>query len=128
VLYAIDHVMRDRLENGRFDSSMRAVEMSIGYRGNMGSHPGVSNPEFLLKEYVISTLFLTNMIVDAPEEDLQLRCHIRVQLVSCGIKRILFKMEAFNYDVIDKQIEKFIESEAVDKEELLGEETDGGHS
>jgi cytokinesis protein len=115
VLCAMDHVMREQQENGRFDSWMRGVEMSIGYRGNMSSHPSVSNPEFLLKECLVSTPFLINMMVDAPEEDLQLRCHIRVQLASCGIKRILFKMEAFNYDVIDK-------------EELLGEETDGGHS
>ena len=130
VLQAMDHVKSQTGENGRFDAWMRIVEVTIDGRGKMGSLVGASEEvrsggigmENLLMEYAVATLFLLNMIVDAPERDLQLRCHIRAQFIACGIKRILVKMEGFQYEVIDKQIERFRENEAIDYEDLLQRE------
>lgn len=130
VLQAMDHVKNHHGETGRFDAWMRIVEVTIDGRGKMGSLVGASEEyrsggigmENLLMEYAVSTMLLINMLVDAQENDLQLRCHIRAQFISCGIKRLLTKMEGFQYEVIDKQIERFRENEAIDYEDLLQRE------
>ncbi|KAJ5139068.1 Diaphanous autoregulatory [Penicillium bovifimosum] len=131
VLQAMDKVKHDHNETGRFDAWMRIVEVTIDGRGKMGSLVGASDEyrsggigmENTLMEYAVSTMILVNMLVDGAETDLQLRCHIRAQFTSCGIKRLLTKMEGFQYDVIDKQIERFRENEAIDYEDLLQRES-----
>ncbi|KAL2828297.1 hypothetical protein BDW59DRAFT_159885, partial [Aspergillus cavernicola] len=131
VLQAMDHVKNHQGETGRFDAWMRIVEVTVDGRGKMGSLVGASEEyrsggigmENLLMEYAVSTMILINMLVDAQENDLQLRCHIRAQFISCGIKRLLSKMEGFQYEVIDKQIEQFRENEAIDYEDLLQRES-----
>src|SRR3954452_23981758 len=130
VLQAMDHVKSQTGENGRFDAWMRIVEVTIDGRGKMGSLVGASEElrsggigmENLLMEYAVASLLLINMIVDAPERDLQLRVHIRAQFTACGIKRILTKMEGFQYEAIDKQIERYRSNEAIDYEDLLERE------
>jgi cytokinesis protein len=130
VLQAMDKVKNDHSETGRFDAWMRIVEVTIDGRGKMGSLVGASEEyrsggigmENLLMEYAVSTMILINMLVDGAESDLQLRCHIRAQFTSCGIKRLLTKMEGFQYEVIDKQIERFRENELIDYEDLLQRE------
>lgn len=131
VIQAMDYVKAQQGENGRFDAWMRIVEVTIDGRGKMGSLVGASEElrsggigmENLLMEYAVATLFLLNMIIDAPEKDLQLRCHIRAQFTACGIKRILVKMEGFQYDVIDKQVERYRANEAIDYEDILERES-----
>ncbi|KAG4218854.1 Cytokinesis protein, partial [Phytophthora cactorum] len=126
----MDVVKNQQNENGRFDSWMRLVEVTVDGRGKMGSLVGASDEvrsggigmENLLMEYAVATLILVNSIIDAPENDLQLRMHIRAQFGACGIKRILTKMEAFQYDLIDKQIERFRTNEAIDYEDMLERE------
>ncbi|CAG8260258.1 unnamed protein product [Penicillium salamii] len=130
VLQSMDKVKNDHNETGRFDAWMRIVEVTIDGRGKMGSLVGASEEyrsggigmENLLMEYAVSTMILINMLVDGAETDLQLRCHIRAQFTSCGIKRLLTKMEGFQYEVIDKQIERFRENEGIDYEDLLQRE------
>lgn len=130
VLQALDHLKSQQGENGRFDAWMRMVEVTVDGRGKMGSMVGASDEvrsggigmENLLMEYAVASLFLINMIVDAPERDLQLRVHIRAQFTACGIKRILTKMEGFQYEVIDKQVERYRANEAIDYEDLLERE------
>ncbi|KAH9844691.1 cytokinesis protein, partial [Teratosphaeria destructans] len=126
VLAAMDYLKAQQAENGRFDAWMRMVEVTIDGRGKMGSLVGASDEvrsggigmENLLMEYAVTSLFLVNSIVDAPEKDLQLRVHLRAQFVACGLKRILTKMEDFQYEVIDKQIERYRTNEAIDYEDL----------
>ncbi|KAF2146140.1 uncharacterized protein K452DRAFT_294746 [Aplosporella prunicola CBS 121167] len=130
VLQALDHLKTQNGENGRFDAWMRIVEVTVDGRGKMGSLVGASDEvrsggigfENLLMEYAVASLFLVNMIVDAPERDLQMRVHLRAQFTACGIKRILMKMEDFQYEVIDKQIERYRTNEAIDYEDLLERE------
>lgn len=132
VLQALDHLKAQQGENGRFDAWMRIVEVTIDGRGKLGSLVGASDEvrsggigmENLLMEYAVATLFLVNMVVDANEspKDLQLRCHIRAQFTACGIKRILTKMEGFQYEIIDKQVERYRTNEAIDYEDLLERE------
>ncbi|EPQ61931.1 Formin, partial [Blumeria graminis f. sp. tritici 96224] len=130
VIQALDYVKTQYGENGRFDAWMRVVEVTIDGRGKMGSLVGASDElrnggigmENLLMEYAVASLILINMMIDAPDKDLQLRVHIRAQFTACGIKRILTKMEGFQYEVIDKQIERFRTNEAIDYEDLLEHE------
>ncbi|KAJ4369661.1 hypothetical protein N0V83_005423 [Neocucurbitaria cava] len=130
VLQALDNLKAQYGENSRFDAWMRMVEITVDGRGKMGSMVGASDEvrsggigvENLLMEYAIATLFLINMVVDAPERDLQLRMHIRAQFTACGIKRIFKKMEGFQYEVIDKQIERYLANEAIDYEDFLEKE------
>lgn len=130
VIQAMDNVKTQNNENGRFDAWMRLVEVTVDGRGKMGSLVGASDEvrsggvgmENLLMEYAVATLILINMIIDAPENDLQLRMHIRAQFGACGIKRILSKMEGFQYDLIDKQIERYRTNEAIDYEDMLERE------
>lgn len=137
VLTALDTLKAQQSENGRFDAWMRIVEVTIDGRGKMGSLVGASDEvrsggigmENLLMEYAVTSLFLVNAIVDAPNKpgDLELRCHIRAQFVGCGLKRIMQKMEGFQYDVIDKQIEHYREQEAIDYEDFLEHENSSMH-
>ncbi|KAF2397080.1 FH2-domain-containing protein [Trichodelitschia bisporula] len=130
VIQAFDAVKAQSGETGRFDSWMRWVEISIDGRGKFGSLVGASDEirgggvgmENHLMEYAISSLLLVNMIVDTPHRDLQLRCHLRAQFNSCGIRRILKKMEEFHYEGLDKQIEQYRSNEAVDYEDILERE------
>ncbi|KAL5604134.1 hypothetical protein BROUX41_002123 [Berkeleyomyces rouxiae] len=130
VIQALDTVKSQQGENGRFDAWMRLVEVSIDGRGKMGSLVGASEEmrsggvgmESLLMEYAVATLMLVNMLIDAPVDDLQLRIHIRAQFTATGIKRILTKMESFQYEPIDKQIERFRTNEAIDYEDMLERE------
>ncbi|KAF2710757.1 FH2-domain-containing protein, partial [Pleomassaria siparia CBS 279.74] len=130
VMQSLDNLKAMYGENGRFDAWMRIVEVTVDGRGKMGSMVGASDEvrsggigvENLLMEYVIATLFLINMVVDAPERDLQLRMHIRAQFTGCGLKRIFHKMEGFQYEVIDKQIEHYKANEAIDYEDYLDRE------
>lgn len=132
VLQAMDQLKAAHGENGRFDAWMRIVEVTIDGRGKMGSMVGASDEirsggigmENLLLEYTVTSLLLINMLVDTSDKDLQLRCHIRAQFTACGIKRILVKMEHFQYEAIDKQIERYRTNEAIDYEDFL--ERDGG--
>ncbi|KAK5172536.1 uncharacterized protein LTR77_002656 [Saxophila tyrrhenica] len=137
VLTAMDHLKAQQGENGRFDAWMRIVEVTIDGRGKMGSLVGASDEvrsggigmENLLMEYAVTSLFLVNSIVDAPDKpgDLELRCHIRAQFVGCGLKRILHKMEGFQYEVIDTQIERYRSNEAIDYEDFLERENSSMH-
>ncbi|KAG6282042.1 hypothetical protein E4U48_005447 [Claviceps purpurea] len=130
VIQAMDEVKAQCGENGRFDAWMRLVEVTIDGRGKMGSLVGASDEvrtggigmENLLMEYAVTTMMLVNMMVDAPENDLQLRIHVRAQFTACGIKRILNKMEEFQYELLDKQIERFRTNEAIDYEDMLEKE------
>ncbi|KAK4241250.1 cytokinesis protein sepA [Achaetomium macrosporum] len=130
VIEAMDVAKNQQGENGRFDAWMRLVEVTIDGRGKMGSLVGASEEvrsggigmENLLMEYAVATLILINMLIDAAEKDLQMRVHIRAQFTACGIKRMLTKMEAFQYELIDKQIERFRTNEAIDYEDMLERE------
>ena len=127
VLQAFDHLMHAHGENGRFDEWIRIVEVTVDGRGKMGSMVGASDEvrsggigmENLLMEYAVASLFLINMIVDADEGQLQHRIHLRAQLNGCGVKRILTKMEDFQYEVIDKQVDRYRTNEAIDYEDFL---------
>ena len=137
VLTALDHLKAQQGENGRFDAWMRMVEVTIDGRGKMGSLVGASDEvrsggiwmENLLMEYAATSLFLVNSIVDAPDKpsDLELRVHLRSQFTGCGVKRVMMKMEGFQYEVIDRQIERYRENEAIDYEDFLSREGSSIH-
>jgi cytokinesis protein len=130
VLTAMDQVKGYQGETGRFDSWLRIVEVTIDGRGKLGSLVGASEEvrsggigmESLLMEYALATLFLINIIASGAE-DIHARIHVRAQFKGCGFGRIATKMQGFQYDLIDKQIQKYEEDAAVDYDELM--ERDG---
>ncbi|KAL7271000.1 hypothetical protein RUND412_006268 [Rhizina undulata] len=130
VLAALDQIKTYQNENGRFDAWLRIVEVTIDGRGKLGSLVGASEEvrsggigmESLLMEYALATLFLINIIASGAE-DIHARIHIRAQFKGCGFGRIATKMQGFQYDLIDKQIQKYEEDAAVDYDELM--ERDG---
>jgi cytokinesis protein len=132
VLNAMDHLKNTQGESGRFDGWMRLFEVTLDGRGKMGSLVGASEEfrsggigmENLLMEYAQATMILINMMIDTPEHDLNLRWGIRTQFTSCGINRILSKLEEIQYDPVDKQIEQYRTNEAIDFEEMV--ERDNG--
>ena len=132
VIEAMDHAKNLQNEAGRFDAWMRIVEVTIDGRGKMGSLVGASEEyrsggigmENMLMEYAVSTLILVNMLVDAPK-DLSARIHIRTEFGKCSIGRLFSKMEGFQYEVIDKQIEHYRENRAIDDEDMF-QRADGG--
>lgn len=126
VLAAFDSVKTQTGDIGRFESWMRGVEETLDGRGRMGSLVGASNEfrsggvgmESLLMEYSLTTMFLVNGVVSG-SSDLKIRIHLRSQLKACGLPRIASKMLQFNYENINKQLQKYDESAAVDYEDLL---------
>ncbi|KAF2672330.1 FH2-domain-containing protein [Microthyrium microscopicum] len=131
VLNALDVLRGMQGENGRFDAWMRLFEVTIDGRGKMGSLVGASDEyrtgglgmENMLMEYAQSTMILINMIVDTPR-DVNVRVGIRTQFTSTGIRRIMTKLEALQYDPVDKQIEQYESNEAIDYEDLLERDSD----
>lgn len=130
VIQALDEVKAATGENGRFDAWLNLVSATVDGRGKLGSLVGASDElraggtgmENLLMEYAVATVMLINMMIDAPEKDLQMRIHIRAQFTGCGIKHILAKMEDFGYEPLNKQIERFRNNEAIDYEDMLERE------
>ncbi|KAK6529624.1 hypothetical protein TWF281_008790 [Arthrobotrys megalospora] len=127
VLQAMDQIKASKpAEMGRFDEWMRIVEVTIDGRGKMGSMVGASEEyrsggvgmENLLMEYALSTLFLINVLASGAE-DIAARIHTRSQFKACGLGRVMKKMRGFNYELIDKQIEKYEEDAAIDMEDYL---------
>ncbi|KAK6510748.1 hypothetical protein TWF506_009847 [Arthrobotrys conoides] len=127
VLQAMDQIKASKpAEMGRFDEWMRIVEVTIDGRGKMGSMVGASEEvrsggvgmENLLMEYALSTLFLINVLASGAE-DIASRIHTRSQFKACGLGRVMKKMRGFNYELIDKQIEKYEEDAAIDMEDYL---------
>ncbi|KAK6849947.1 cytokinesis protein [Apiospora arundinis] len=111
VIQAMDVVKTQHNENGRFDAWMRLVEVTVDGRGKMGSLVGASD------ELRSGGIGMENLLMEYA-----LRMHLRAQFGACGIKRILTKMEAFQYDLIDKQIEHYRTNEAIDYEDMLERE------
>jgi cytokinesis protein len=127
VLAALDHLKNTQGETGRFDGWMRIFEVTLDGRGKMGSMVGASEEfrsggigmENILMEYAQATMILVNMIIDTPTHDLNLRWGLRTQFTSCGINRILTKLEEIQYEPVDQQVDKYRTNEAVDYEEML---------
>lgn len=126
VLAAMDQVKNQAGETGRFDAWLRMVEVTIDGRGKLGSLVGASEEmrsggygmESMLMEYALATLFLINILASG-SDDVYARVHIRAQFKGCGFQRIANKMQGFNYELIDKQIQQYEDETAADHEELL---------
>jgi nucleoside phosphorylase len=122
VLQAMEYVETLLNENGCFNAWMQIVEGTVDGYGIMGSLV-IASAEVrcsgigvnkLRMEYAVATLMLLNLLIDVPETDLRWRRRIRANFISSNIKRILVKMEGFQYDPLDRQIERFRENEACD--------------
>ncbi|RPA78262.1 hypothetical protein BJ508DRAFT_329390 [Ascobolus immersus RN42] len=126
VLAAMDQVKSYQGETGRFDAWLRVVEVTIDGRGKLGSMVGASEEirsggigmESLLMEYALATLFLINILASG-SDDVHARIHIRAQFKGCGLERLSKKMQTFNYELIEKQIQRYEEDAQQDYDDLL---------
>ncbi|CCJ28129.1 unnamed protein product, partial [Pneumocystis jirovecii] len=126
VLLAMEHLRSYLGELGRFDAWMRVLELTVDGRGKMGSLVGASDEirrggigvENILMEYALANLFLINSLCNGAD-DVRERLHIRSQFKTCGYQRMALKMQQFHHDVIDRQLEKFENDEALDYEDLF---------
>ncbi|MBW0464588.1 hypothetical protein O181_004303 [Austropuccinia psidii MF-1] len=74
--------------------------------------------EGALNEYALANLFLITSIISIPE-DVTVRVHLRTQMNSSGLKRIMDKLKKFQHHSIERQLNQ-IEGEAIqDEEEML---------
>ncbi|KNZ52765.1 hypothetical protein VP01_3455g3 [Puccinia sorghi] len=88
---------------------------------NAASMISTSSPMGLdgaLNEYALANLFLITSIISIPE-DVTVRVHLRSQMNSSGLKRIMDKLRKFQHNSIERQLNQ-IEVEAIqDEEEML---------
>ncbi|KAK9456961.1 hypothetical protein V1511DRAFT_457117, partial [Dipodascopsis uninucleata] len=126
VINAFDQLKSNLNEQNRFDGWLKTVEKTLTGRGKMGSMVGASEEvraggigsESMLMEYSVATLLLINILAQG-SEDIKVRVHIRSQLKSAGLPRIVEIMQEFHYDLIDEQIQQYEDAAALDYEDLM---------
>ncbi|CAG8571524.1 10077_t:CDS:10, partial [Cetraspora pellucida] len=126
VLEGFDQHQRFLNEHGRFDAWMRVLENTIDGRGRYGSLVDASEEfkkggigmDSSLMEYVLANMILVNSIIGVCD-DVEIRVHLRNQLHACGLTRIIDKMKALNYELINRQISKFERESELDYEEVV---------
>ncbi|KAI1302148.1 hypothetical protein EDD11_005716 [Mortierella claussenii] len=125
VLEGLDKVMDYWREGARFDAWMRILENTIDGRGLFGTMVGMSEDlrkagtqDSHLIEYVLSNVVFINALLQVVDE-IDLRMHLRSQLTTSGLTRILSKMEGLNHDLIDRQLNVFEDEALNDHEDMI---------
>ncbi|WFD35900.1 hypothetical protein MCUN1_002769 [Malassezia cuniculi] len=130
VLQGLDDLRSTTSGAGRFDAWFAALETALEGRGRMGSLVGASDevrrlqlagtPESGLTEYVINNMFLINAIVNSDiVERLNVRVHLRNQMVAANLPRIMEKMKALRSPDLDMQLSVYEKGAEADQEEVL---------
>ncbi|KAF9363124.1 hypothetical protein BGX34_004815 [Mortierella sp. NVP85] len=124
VLEALDQVMEYWRESARFDAWMRILENTIDGRGRFGTLVGMSEDlkkagtqDEQLMEYVLSNVIFINALLQVAD-DIELRMHIRHQLTTSGLTRIISKMRSLHHGLIDKQLNIFENETENDYEDM----------
>ncbi|KAK9766452.1 hypothetical protein K7432_004474 [Basidiobolus ranarum] len=113
ILKGLDQVKRARNHHLRFEAWMKSLENTIDGRGILGSLVGASEEikktagaDRELVEYVITNLMLVNGLISG-YEDLEMRTHIRNQMNTAGLDRIIKKVVGFNDELILRHVQLF---------------------
>ncbi|KAF9930254.1 hypothetical protein BGZ67_005888 [Mortierella alpina] len=125
VLEGLDKVMEYWKENARFDAWMRILENTIDGRGRFGTVVGMSEDlkkngtlDSHLIEYVLSNVVFINALLQVVD-DIELRMHLRSQLTTSGLTRIMSKMRSLGHDLIDRQLEIYEDEAENDYEDMV---------
>lgn len=116
----------------RFEQWLKIVDHTLDGRGKLGSMVGASdelkssggNVENQLIDYALSTIVLINTIV-AGSADFRERNHIRAQLKSGGLQKILEKFKSLDNELINDKIREYEDYDAEDYDALITEEKIG---
>ncbi|KAH7045424.1 hypothetical protein BKA57DRAFT_79829 [Linnemannia elongata] len=125
VLEGLDQVMEYWKESARFDAWMRILENTIDGRGRFGTMVGMSEDlkkagtqDGQLIEYVLSNVVFINALLQVVDE-IELRVHLRSQLTTSGLTRIISKMRDLKYDLIDRQLNIYEDEAENDYEDMI---------
>ncbi|KAG0304695.1 hypothetical protein BGZ98_005170 [Dissophora globulifera] len=125
VLQGLDQVAEYWKESARFDAWMRILENSIDGRGRFGTLVGMSEDlkksgtqDSHLIEYVLSNVVFINALLQVVDE-IEFRMHLRSQLTTSGLTRIISKMRALNHDLIDRQLNIYEDEAENDHEDMI---------
>ncbi|KAG0342256.1 hypothetical protein BG000_005983 [Podila horticola] len=125
VLDGLDQVQEYWKESARFDAWMRILENTIDGRGRFGTMVGMSEDlkkagtqDGQLIEYVLSNVVFVNALLQVVD-DIELRIHLRSQLTTSGLTRIISKMRSLNYDLIDRQLNIYEDEAENDHDDMV---------
>ncbi|KAG0279795.1 hypothetical protein BGZ95_000200 [Linnemannia exigua] len=125
VLEGLDLVMEYWKESARFDAWMRILENTIDGRGRFGTMVGMSEElkkagtlDGQLIEYVLSNVVFINALLQVVDE-IELRVHLRSQLTTSGLTRIISKMRDMKHDLIDRQLNIYEDEAENDYEDMI---------
>ncbi|KAF9017972.1 hypothetical protein BGZ52_004645, partial [Haplosporangium bisporale] len=125
VLDGLDQVQDYWKESARFDAWMRILENTIDGRGRFGTMVGMSEDlkkagtqDGQLIEYVLSNVVFVNALLQVVD-DIELRIHLRSQLTTSGLTRIITKMRGLNYDLIDRQLNIYEDEAENDYDDMI---------
>ncbi|KAG0317729.1 hypothetical protein BG000_004435, partial [Podila horticola] len=125
VLEGLDQVQEYWKESARFDAWMRILENTIDGRGRFGTMVGMSEElkktgtlDSHLIEYVLSNVIFINALLQVVD-DIELRIHLRSQLTTSGLTRIISKMRSLNHDLIDRQLNIYEDEAENDYEDMV---------
>ncbi|KAF8977913.1 hypothetical protein BGZ46_007008 [Entomortierella lignicola] len=125
VLEGLDQVKEYWRESARFDAWMRILENTIDGRGRFGTVVYMSEDlkkagtqDSHLIEYVLSNVVFINALLQVVD-DIELRMHLRSQLTTSGLTRIISKMRCLSHDLIDRQLNIFEDEAENDYEDMI---------
>ncbi|KAF9147778.1 hypothetical protein BG015_010519, partial [Linnemannia schmuckeri] len=125
VLEGLDQVKEYWKESARFDAWMRILENTIDGRGRFGTIVGMSEElkkagtqDGQLIEYVLSNVVFINALLQVVDE-IELRVHLRSQLTTSGLTRIISKMRDLKHDLIDRQLNIYEDEAENDYEDMI---------
>ncbi|KAG2183787.1 hypothetical protein INT43_006798 [Umbelopsis isabellina] len=128
VLRGMEQLRNATRDFGRFDPWFKLLETTLDGRGRMGSLVGASDDfrklgmqgtaDSHFTEFAISNLMLINSIINVVE-DVDIRVHLRNQMNSCGLQRILSKLEELNNDQVTRHLNNFHQMADNDNEEIM---------
>ncbi|KAF9082646.1 hypothetical protein BGX23_012256, partial [Mortierella sp. AD031] len=125
VLEGLDEVQEYWKESARFDAWMRILENTIDGRGRFGTMVGMSEElkksgtlDSHLIEYVLSNVIFINALLQVVD-DIELRVHLRSQLTTSGLTRIISKMRSLGHDLIDRQLNIYEDEAENDYDDMV---------
>ncbi|KAG0009907.1 hypothetical protein BGZ80_001945, partial [Entomortierella chlamydospora] len=125
VLEGLDQVMEYWKESARFDAWMRILENTIDGRGRFGTVVLMSEDlkksgtqDSRLIEYVLSNVVFINALLQVVD-DIEYRMHLRSQMTTSGLARVILKMRSLNHELIDRQLNIFEDEAENDYEDMI---------
>ncbi|KAF9582185.1 hypothetical protein BGW38_000535, partial [Lunasporangiospora selenospora] len=125
VLEGLDQMQEYWKESARFDAWMRILENTIDGRGRFGTMVGMSEDlkktgaqDSQVIEYVLSNVVFVNALLQVVD-DIELRVHLRSQLTTSGLTRIVSKMRNLNHDLIDRQLNIYEDEAENDYDDMV---------